>query len=255
MQNISFYHRENAVWKRIMFWRVPLTDPTGSVCVTASEVATDPMRMLSRGEGIKGMGYLTFWWLSHLRLSWAICLGNLKVMLLSLFYFFALNSVFLKINQAFISQTLYFCGITCFCLGENSVWKNLFLVPILTSLSLSLSLSHSLTLCMFTFPTPVFRFSLIFFSLLCLACWFVSPSFLALFPPCRTRWWKAASAQSSRSGGEGGSVLLGMDIKASTGELGRISSFHLLPSVAPYIQCLPHFCEKSRCFCVHSENL
>lgn len=35
MQNISFYHRENAVWKRIIFRRVPLTDPRGSVCITA----------------------------------------------------------------------------------------------------------------------------------------------------------------------------------------------------------------------------
>lgn len=155
-------------------------------------------------------------------------------MFLSLFYLFVLNSVFLKINQAFISQTLYFCRIACFCHRENSVWKIyvwfqywfLFL---------------SLTFCMFTFPTLVLLFSLIFFFLLLLACWFVSPSFLALFPPCRTRWWKAASAQSSRSGGEGGSVLLGMEIKASTGELGIVPSFHLPPSVAPYLQRLPCF--------------
>lgn len=42
----------------------------------------------------------------------------------------------------------------------------------------------------------------------------------ALSPPCRTRQRKAASAQSSRSGGEGGSVLVGMESTASTGESG-----------------------------------
>lgn len=90
-----------------------------------------------------------------------------------------------------------------------------------TDFSFSPPLSHLLYV---PFPCPVFCLSLIFFFLLCLDCWFVSPSFLALFPPCRTRWWKAASAQSSRSGGEGGSVLLGMNIKASTGEWERASS-------------------------------
>lgn len=167
---------------------------------------------------------------------------------LSLFYLFALNSVFLKINRAFIYQTLSFCRIACFCHRENSVWK----ICVWFQYWL---LFLSLASCMFTFPTPVFLSSLLFFFLLLLACWSVSPSFLALFPPCRTRWWKAASAQSSRSGGEGGSVHLGMEIKASTGELGRVSSFHLLPSVAPYLQCLPRFCEESRCSRVYSENL
>lgn len=140
-------------------------------------------------------------------------------MLLGFFYLFVLNPVFLKINQAFISQTLLLWNYLLLSQGKLCL-KSLFLAPILTFLSLPLSL----TFFMFPFPTPVFCLSLIFFFLLCLACWFVSPSFLALFPPCRTRWWKAASAQSSRSGGEGGSVLLGMDIKASTGEWERASS-------------------------------
>lgn len=42
----------------------------------------------------------------------------------------------------------------------------------------------------------------------------------ALSPTCRTRQRKAASAQSSPSGGEGGSVLVGMESTASTGESG-----------------------------------
>lgn len=41
----------------------------------------------------------------------------------------------------------------------------------------------------------------------------ISLPFRALSPPCRTRPRKAASAQSSRSGGEGGSVHVGMDSK------------------------------------------
>lgn len=140
-------------------------------------------------------------------------------MLLSLFYLFVLNSVFLKINKAFISQTLLLWNYLLLSWGklpEKTISGSN------TDFSFSPSLSHFLCV---PFPYPVFCLSLIFFFLLCLACWFVSPSFLALFRPCRTRWWKAASAQSSRSGGEGGSVLLGMDIKASTGEWERASSF------------------------------
>lgn len=71
-------------------------------------------------------------------------------MFLSLFYLFVLNSVFLKINQAFLSQTLYFFRIVCFCHRENSVWK-ICLAPILTSLSLS----HSLYV---HFPSPCLPF-------------------------------------------------------------------------------------------------
>lgn len=70
--------------------------------------------------------------------------------------------------------------------------------------------------------SPFFCLSLLSssFPFICyLAYGILSPSSLALFPPCRTRWWKAASAQSSRSGVEGGSVFVGMKIKTSTGEL------------------------------------
>lgn len=48
----------------------------------------------------------------------------------------------------------------------------------------------------------------------------ISLPFRALSLPCRTRPRKAASAQSSRSGGEGGSVRVGMERTASTGESG-----------------------------------
>lgn len=91
------------------------------------------------------------------------------------------------------------------------------------------SFSLSFSVCLSFPPLSLAHTSL----LLLLLVSFISPSFLALFPPCRTRWWKAVSAQSSRSGGEGGSVLLGMEIKASTGELGGglpvppMPSFHV----------------------------
>lgn len=72
------------------------------------------------------------------------------MILLSLFYLFVLNSVFLKINQAFISQTLYFSELPAF-VTRKTLSEKLWLVPILTSFSLS----HFLYVC---FPYPCLPF-------------------------------------------------------------------------------------------------
>lgn len=201
--------------------------------------------MLSLGEAIKGMGYLTFWWLSHLRLSYANCLGNFQVMLLSFFYLFVLNSVFLKINQAFVSQTLLLWNYLHLSWGKLCL-KSLFLAQILTSLSLSLSL----TFCMFPFPTPVFCFSLIFFFLLfgLLVC---QPLLPCSLPSLQNKMVKGSLSTEQSERGWGGKCTPGNGYKSKHRWVGESFQFHLLS----YIQCLPHFCEKSRCFCIYSENL
>lgn len=69
MQNISFYHRENAVWKLSSFEGfLSQIQPALSVSQQVRLQQTW-WGCWSHGEAIKGMGNLTFWWVSHLRLS------------------------------------------------------------------------------------------------------------------------------------------------------------------------------------------
>lgn len=92
-------------------------------------------------------------------------------------------------------------GVSCLSSSTDSDFYFLFHVPILS------------------FPyhyPPWFRlciFCSVLLSCLPLALAGVSLPFRALSSPCRTRPRKAASAQSSRSGGEGGNVHVGMDSK------------------------------------------
>lgn len=95
-------------------------------------------------------------------------------------------------------------NISCLSLSTDSAFSFLFRVPFLLASAL---------------PDPHARPLSLLSCLLGFAG--VSLPSHALSLPCRTRQRKAASAQSSRSGGEGGSVLVGMERTASTGESGR----------------------------------
>lgn len=96
--------------------------------------------------------------------------------------------------------------------SESPVWVPPVCHSVLTLLFISFSMCHS---CPYVYPSwfphTVFPVLSLLSCLLALAG--ISLPFHALFPPCRTRPQKAASAQSSRSGGEGGSVHVGMDSK------------------------------------------
>lgn len=120
-----------------------------------------------------------------------------------------LSEVDLRVRQ----HSLFFLPVIPFCLRKrhlgvsrlsfstDSAFYFLFHVPFLS------------------FPyhyPPWFRlciFCSVLLSCLPLALAGVSLPFRALSSPCRTRSRKAASAQSSRSGGEGGNVHVGMDSK------------------------------------------
>lgn len=108
-------------------------------------------------------------------------------------------------------HSLYFYLWSHFA-SESPIWVSPVCHSVLTLLFISFSMCHS-----FPYRYPPWFWLCIFCSVLLsclpLALAGVSLPFRALSSPCRTRPRKAASAQSSRSGGEGGNVHVGMDSK------------------------------------------
>lgn len=164
-------------------------------------------------------------------------------MLLSLFYLFVLNSVFLKINQALISQTLLLWNYL-FLSWRKLCLKSLFLTPILTCLSFSRFLYVP-----FPYPClpflPHFLFPPLFGLLFC------QPLLPCSLPSLQNKMVKGSLSTEQSERGWGGKCTPGNGYKSKHRWVGESFQFHLLS----YIQCLPHFCEKLRCFCIYSENL